>query len=345
MQRAPGSAQRRDECPGLGRGSLAQRRSDELEGRGPAFRPSVELRQDVRLERPPVCLAEEAFRLGGLEAESVAADLGHFAKRPESGDRQDRRPSAQDHDAQALGSAGHDLAHDLLQVRRALDEVVVVEDEDGPLVAEGLEVAHERREDRAHRGAAGTELTEERPRRRSEVRIGSTARGDEVMQDGDPVAIGLVEAVPDRPESGPAGEVREQRRLAVARLGDHEDQPMVDLRVEPLEEPIAGERFVPEDRGLDLGRLDREGVHVRGARDGVRWRLDRRSARTDRDGHAVPGSALAGDARSGVGRRERYGQGRTRVNAHARGVSGGSGRVWLGRGHGRHGDREGSPVD
>jgi len=91
----------------------------------------------------------------------------------------------------------------------------------------------------------------------------------------------------------------------------------MDLGVEPLEEPVAGERFVPEDRGLDLGRLDREGVHVRGARVGVRRRLDRRSAGTYRDGRTVPGSAVAGDARSGFGRRERYGPERAGVNAHS----------------------------
>ena len=55
----------------------------------------------------------------------------------------------------------------------------------------------------------------------------------------------------------PSGEVREQRRLAIAGIGDHVDHPAVDLRLKPVQQAGSSKGLVPQRRGLDLGGLDR----------------------------------------------------------------------------------------
>ena len=53
--------------------------------------------------------------------------------------------------------------------------------------------------------------------------------GHEVAQEGDPVAVLVVEPIPQRPQPGPLREIGEQRRLPVARVGQDQDDAMVDL--------------------------------------------------------------------------------------------------------------------
>ena len=63
----------------------------------------------------------------------------------------------------------------------------------------------------------------------AEARHMDADRGHEVGDEADPVAIASIEPEPERPDPGPPREVGEQGRLAVARLGDHEDRSGVDL--------------------------------------------------------------------------------------------------------------------
>ena len=84
---------------------------------------------------------------------------------------------------------------------------------------------------------------------------------DEVAEERDPVAVVVVEAIPERPQPRPPREVGEERRLAVAGVGEDEDHPVVDLGGEPVEEPVARERLVAQRRTLDLRGLDRVPVH------------------------------------------------------------------------------------
>ena len=83
------------------------------------------------------------------------------------------------------------------------------------------------------------------------------AGGDEVVQEGDPVAVVIVEAIPERPQPGPPREVGEQRGLAVAGVREDQDDPVVDLGAQPVEQPVSRERVVAQRRALDLRRLDR----------------------------------------------------------------------------------------
>ena len=79
------------------------------------------------------------------------------------------------------------------------------------------------------------------------------AGGDEVVEERDPVAVVVVQPIPERPQAGPPGEVGQQRGLAVAGVGQDEDDPAVDLGVQPVEQPVPRQRLVAERRRLDLG--------------------------------------------------------------------------------------------
>ena len=59
----------------------------------------------------------------------------------------------------------------------------------------------------------------------------------------------------------PTREVGEERGLAVARVGEDEDDALMDLGGQPIEQAVARERLVPKRRALDLRELDRVAVH------------------------------------------------------------------------------------
>ncbi len=189
-----------------------------------------------------------------------------------------------------------------------------------------------------HRSHARVELAEERPRGRAERGVGHPTRRHQVVEDGDPVAVGLVEAIPHHPEATPPGEVGQQGGLAITRLGDEEDQPMGDFRVEPLEETVARQRLIPQRRDLDLRLLDRKVVHVGGDHAGTGRYRGRVTARSDGDGRSRRGIGLAGsEGRGDVGSLRRYGCAGRGVNPH-----------WCrpGRSGGRAGlDRAGGPSE
>ena len=79
---------------------------------------------------------------------------------------------------------------------------------------------------------------------------------------GHPVTVRLVEAIPEGAQPRSSREVREEGRLAVAGLGEHEDHPPMNLRVEPIEQPVAAERLLAHRWRLDLRRLDGIPVHL-----------------------------------------------------------------------------------
>ena len=57
-------------------------------------------------------------------------------------------------------------------------------------------------------------------------------------------------------------EVGEERGLAVPGVGQQQDDPLVDLRGEPVEEPMARQGLLAQRRRLDLRVLDRVAAHV-----------------------------------------------------------------------------------
>ena len=148
----------------------------------------------------------------------------------------------------------------------------------------------------------------------------------------DPVAILLVDPVPDRSKPGAPREVGQESRLAVAGVGDDEHDPAVDLDVEPVEQPHPRQRLVAERRCLDLSRLDRIRHAVpRLDADAIGCRIHRTS-RADRDRHPR-GRPPPWTERDWIGRRERYGRRSATVNDADRGLVG----------HGRHGADRCSP--
>ena len=167
------------------------------------------------------------------------------------------------------------------------------------------------------RRPAHRQVAEQRRRRRRERRVVLAARGDQVVQERDPVAVVLVEPVPEGPQPGPPREVGEQRRLAVARVGEEQDHSPVDLGPQPVEEPVRASVSSrsggagPSRAGSGTRSSVAEGSCETGRAAGSPW-TDQRS----------PGPSVGGVGRQ-VRRRERYGaalggvNGRDRVRAWA----------------------------
>ena len=189
----------------------------------------------------------------------------------------------------------------------------VVEDQRRALRRDRLELG-EKGLDRIVAGrTARSEGTQDRRRSRREVRVVLAAGRHQVRQEADPIPIIVVEPVPDRPEPGPAREVREERRLAVAGVGDHEEHAAVDLRLEPVEQARARKDLVAQRGRLNFSRLDR--VAHAGASLGADavGRRSHRAARADRD-RRTRGRPPSWTERDRIGRRERYGRRSSTVN-------------------------------
>ena len=80
--------------------------------------------------------------------------------------------------------------------------------------------------------------------------------GDHVAQEGDPVAVRGLQAVPEHASVRPPGEVTEQRGLAVAGLRRNEDDAGVPLLVEPAHQPRPRQDAAALDRRRDLAGDD-----------------------------------------------------------------------------------------
>ena len=145
---------------------------------------------------------------------------------------------------------------------RVVDEVEVVEHERRRLAGHAAELAKEGVEHGVERRRGRRRLAEQAARRGAEVGNVNPDRRDEVRQEADPVAVAAIQPIPEHSDAGSAGEVREQRRLAVAGLGDEEHDPAMDLDRQPLEEAVAGERLVAQRGRLDLADLDRVLGHL-----------------------------------------------------------------------------------
>jgi hypothetical protein len=146
-------------------------------------------------------------------------------------------------------------------VRGIIDEVVVVEDQQGTHLAEGLQVANERIEHGIERGTPRPDLAQQRRRCRSECLLTGLARRNEMVEERHPASIVLAKAVPERAKPGSTPEVGQQRRLAVPGLGDHVDHSVVDLDLQPVEEPVARQRLLTERGPLHLCGLNRVRAH------------------------------------------------------------------------------------
>ena len=115
----------------------------------------------------------------------------------------------------------------------------------GAALAEGLELTDERRDDRVPRRSGATPSSARRPFVAGGSRARSRGQPSQVVEEAHPVAVLLVEAVPHRRATVMAGEVGQERGLAVAGFGDDEQDPVVDLDLQPVEQPLPTQDFPP----------------------------------------------------------------------------------------------------
>ena len=258
-----------------------------MERRGPALGATRDILEDIRIQDPAIGLREEARRFGDIEAKVVRAEFGHLAIGTQPGQRDGRAAPAGDDDRQALGRTRDEFADDESGVLGLVHQVEVVEDEDRPVGRDRRKLADEDVEDGLPRRSADAGLGQHREGRWRETRVVLAPGRDEVMEQRRPVEVVVVQAIPERPESGPTREVREQRRLAVPGVREDQHDPAVDLGVQPVQEPIAGERLVAQRRRLDLGVLDGVAHGVTARSRGTRAADPTRPSRTNGDQRAV----------------------------------------------------------
>ena len=285
------------------------------------------------------CLAEELLHLRLREAQFRDPDLGQLAQRPQSGDRDGGLAAAREHDREALRRAGDDLPGDQPDVGDLVGKVKVIEDQGRAIAGDRRKLGEEGLDRVLARRPTGFERPEEGRGRRRKVRVVLAPGGDEMRQEPDPVAILLVDPVPERPQPRSPREVGQERGLAVARVADHEHDTAVDLHVQPVQQARSGEGLVTKRRGLDLPGLDRIAAHAILCIDAdASGRRDHRAPRADRDRRARCAGPPSRTDDERIGRRERYGGLPRTVNemkAIAKAMS-----VWAG--HVAHGGRAGS---
>jgi hypothetical protein len=146
--------------------------------------------------------------------------------------------------------------------RRAVDEVVVVQDQCRGSRDRCPELGRECVEHDLQLSGPGGEFAEERFGVRCERRVELAPRRHEVVEQDGPVAVGLVQPVPETSDPGAPAEIGEKGGLAVAGIGHDQDEAGVDPDMEPVEEPVAPERLLGEERWLDLALLDRVAVDL-----------------------------------------------------------------------------------
>ena len=208
VDRPIGHREMLDEAPDLHRSHVSKRALQELDAGGPSLRPALEHVEDVRLERLSEPVREERLEFVTREAQVRRVDRGDLAVCLEARDRQLWLSAAGDEEVQPGRSIAKQAADDGVDVGRLVDQVVVVEDEQQRLVCERPDVDHEGADGRLQGGLGHGHLREERVRGPAEVGSDRLDRGGHVVQERDPVAVGVVEPEPDAATGGALREVR-----------------------------------------------------------------------------------------------------------------------------------------
>jgi len=268
-----------DDAANLVTRAPADHRLDEPQRGRPPFRRARQVVEEIALQGVVVGVPKEALRLIAVETQVVRADLGGFSDGPQAGEGERGPRARRDDDRQPVRAADHELADDLPDLRDVVHLLIVVEDQGAADHRPRSKLGQERLDDRAPAAEVGGQLAEKPLGVRGERRIDLPARGDDVVDEDGPVAVVLIQAIPERANAGSPAPVREERGLAIAGIGDDEREPGAGLRVKPVQQPVAPKRLLGEERRLNLADLDRvaEDFHVvllggaRGAmRDGSR---------------------------------------------------------------------------
>src|SRR3954471_6319427 len=125
------------------------------------------------------------------------------------------------------------------------------------MVTEGTELRQQARQHKLRRRRRAGHRQQQLRRRRSEVGYKLPCRGDQIVDESDPVSISLVKAVPKTPARIPSGKVGEQGRLSKARLGYNECYSFSTIGGKGVKEAMARERRRPKRRRFDLRQDDR----------------------------------------------------------------------------------------
>ena len=233
-------------------------------GMRPSPRSGQPDRSGRRLQAPAVRLGEQLRGLGRVESQLACTELRDLADRaqpapraPRAGDGWRTRWSC------APAHASQQLTRDVPNVGGVIDEVEVVEDQDGAvdrdrweLAQEGVEHGFAPRPIRTDLGAAGRSSPARMPGR---VRGPRQPGGAGTTPSRDPSSSSRYHRVRSR---DPPREVGEEGRLAVPGIGQDEDDAAVDLGAQPIQQPRTFERLVAERRTLHLRQLDRVAVDL-----------------------------------------------------------------------------------
>ena len=222
MQVAVSTRKAPDDRPNLGPRTPVDHGLDQPQSGCPSLGRAGEVVEQVAFEWVMVGVAEQALRLVAVEPEVVGSDLGRLADRAEAREREGGSRSRGDDDREPIRATDHEVTDDLPDLRHVVHVLVVVEDEGRSDDRPGPELRQERPHDRAPVPKVCRELAQESGRVRGELRVDLAAGRDDVMDEDGPVSIVLVQPVPERADAGPPAPVGEERRLAVARIGDDE---------------------------------------------------------------------------------------------------------------------------
>ena len=214
--------------------------------------------QNVGFERMAVGVAEQPIRLGLVEFEFLATQFREFSAGSKRGDGQGRRAPACHYHLQSLGNVGDKPLHHRADSWDGLHHVEVVQHEGRGHLPQAVHLGQESGEDRSFACGFERRLREQCSRSSKKSCVYCLTCGDQVSDEDEAVGVLLVQPVPERPKSRPAKEIRHERRLAEARLGDDVEDTAACGSLQPIEQAVASKRFVGQNRALDLAGPQRE---------------------------------------------------------------------------------------
>src|SRR3954451_10774629 len=142
--------------------ALPDRRVDQLEAGRPTLGTSVDLADEIRLERQLVGVPEEIGRLVSREAEVVCSQAARSAVGFQSTGVHRWRRSARDQNAEVARGEFEDARKDRVDVLGLVNQVEVVEDQQRLFGVECWQVSDQRVEDGWKRDVRGRNLGGER---------------------------------------------------------------------------------------------------------------------------------------------------------------------------------------
>ena len=228
-----------------------ERQAGEHQARGPSLGACAQLvDQGRRQRRRP----QQRRRLTGGEAQVVGADLAQLVPHPQPAEAERWVDTRGDHQRE-FGRAQVDEALDATVHAVAVDQVVVVDHHDDPLVVD--QFVHQRRHDHT---TVSLRAGDERRQERRDARSLSTDRGDERRPEASGIGVAVLDLQPrhrQRLASGPRGE---QRRLPRAGRRAHQNQRnmALDAVVDDDVEPGAFDESRRRCRRTKFGRRDSE---------------------------------------------------------------------------------------